>query len=67
MLSIDNYYLICIHKINAVSDRRRKSVSEILSKLKGYYGRMADRSSMAFKGIILSAGVVDNDYRGECK
>ena len=32
---------------------------------KGYYGRIADRSSMAWKkGAHVIAGVIDSDYRG---
>ncbi len=35
---------------------------------KGYYGRIAPRSSLAFKyGIDVLAGVVDSDYRDEIK
>ena len=30
----------------------------------GMYPRIADRSSMASKGIIVRGGVIDNDYRG---
>ena len=33
----------------------------------GYYGRIADRSSIAARGIIVSGGVVDSEYRGEVK
>jgi len=33
----------------------------------GYYLRIADRSSMAAKGIHCIAGVIDEDYRGEIK
>ncbi len=33
----------------------------------GYYGRIADRSSMAARGIEVSGGVVDSEYRGEVK
>ena len=32
---------------------------------KGFYLRIADRSSLATKGLIVRGGVVDNDYRGE--
>ncbi len=31
----------------------------------GYYGRIADRSSMAARGLHVIAGVVDSAYRGE--
>ena len=30
----------------------------------GMYPRIADRRSMASKGIIIRGGVIDNDYRG---
>jgi len=33
----------------------------------GYYGRIADRSSLAMKGLHVLAGVVDSSYRGEVK
>lgn len=33
----------------------------------GHYGRIADRSSMAAKGIVVSGGVVDSEYRGEIR
>jgi dUTP pyrophosphatase len=34
----------------------------------GVYGKILDRSSMAWKSdIVTSAGVMDNDYRGEWK
>ena len=34
----------------------------------GYYGRVAPRSSLAWKNHIdVGAGVIDSDYRGEVK
>ncbi len=34
----------------------------------GSYGRVAPRSGLAWKNFIdVGAGVVDSDYRGECK
>jgi len=33
----------------------------------GYYGRIADRSSLAMKGLHVMGGVVDSKYRGEVK
>ena len=34
---------------------------------RGYYGRVAERSGLACKGIGVGAGVIDADYRGEVK
>lgn len=33
----------------------------------GYYGQIHDRSSMASKGLVVSGGVIDSEYRGEIR
>ena len=32
---------------------------------RGYFGMLKERSSMAVRGLHATAGVIDNDYRGE--
>ena len=34
---------------------------------RGYYGQLKDRSSIATRGLMVCAGVIDNDYRGSLK
>lgn len=50
-----------------IPGRGRRAVSLAISVQlpKGTYGRVAPRSSLALRGIDISAGVVDSDYRGE--
>lgn len=32
----------------------------------GYVGKVSDRSGMAFKGLIVGAGIIDTGYTGDC-
>ena len=53
-----------------ISAKKWKAVSTGLSMHipKGYYGRVAPRSGLAYKyGIDVFAGVIDSDYTGEVK
>ena len=48
-------------------ESRLVSTGIALQVPKGTYGRIASRSSLASRGIEISGGVVDGDYRGEIK
>ena len=50
------------------NERKLVSTGIAVAIPRGYYGRIAPRSSLAVKKYIdIGAGVVDSDYRGEVK
>lgn len=60
------YDLSCHTGFNILPFERKKVPIGISLRLpEMHYGRIADRSSMALKGIDVRAGVIDTDYRGE--
>ena len=48
-------------------ERKLVSTGIAIDIPKGFYGRIAARSSLALQGIDVAGGVVDSDYRGEVK
>jgi dUTP pyrophosphatase len=56
-----------------ISTTIRKNTSKLISLdlsfefPKGYYGKIETRSSMAQRNIIVTGGVIDEDYRGNIK
>lgn len=48
-------------------ERKLINTGIMLKIPKDYYGQIRERSSLAVKGIDVSAGVIDSDYRGEVK
>ena len=62
------------HDLYSIEDILIPANSRVLAKIslavavpEGTYGRIATRSGLATKGIMVDAGVIDTDYRGEVK
>ncbi|KAG6499736.1 uncharacterized protein LOC121996478 isoform X2 [Zingiber officinale] len=62
-------YDLAIDKDYVISPRGQELLSTGISIQvpEGTYARIAARSSYAFQGLIIGAGVVDSDFRGEVK
>ena len=51
--------------ILAAFERTLVGTGITIAILKGYYGQIKPRSSLALAGITVDGGVIDSDYRGE--
>ena len=60
------YDLKCLNQILVIKGELRLVKTGVhMSIPKGYYGQILSRSRLASKGIIVTGGVIDSDYRGE--
>ena len=63
--SAAGYDLCCIYDFELVSTQIKKvEIGVAVAIPEGFYGRIAPRSSLGGKGVIVHGGVVDADYRG---
>lgn len=64
--SAAGYDLFCIYDFQLPSKHIQKICTGVAIAIpSGFYGRIAPRSSLGSKGVIIHGGVVDADYRGE--
>lgn len=60
------YDLFCVESITLECKQIGKVHTHISLQIpSGYYGRIAPRSSLGAKGILINGGVIDVDYTGE--
>src|SRR5262245_37268738 len=61
--------LSCVESFTIEPGERKLVPTGLVFEIpKGFYGRVAPRSGLAVRnGIDVLAGVIDSDYRGECR